>query len=299
LAEGPASELKLWCNLALLRSMHLTQQQPCWLATLSCVLPRTGVEMAPDKQSRRHTSHRLFIEIRVNKRLTQVRLFGNDSIQATDVGLAHKFILEERLYISDADTAEIEVRARIRLEDAGEGTRQAESFTAASSERLLWTHYVRPECEYAAQLAGAAAANHKQEPSLSLERGEWQTWLSAYSKFHERIVDGKCASRYLVFEAAGDKGLGNKMMGLSSALLAAMLTGASYTYIYTCIYVYLYTYIHTYIHTYVHTYIHTYMHACIHTYIIYIMYVCMDTYIIYKKVYICIHISIYIYIFCR
>ena len=275
--------------------------------------------MAPDKQSQRHTSHRLFIEIRVNKRLTQVRLFGNDSIQVTDVGHAHKFILEERLYISDADTAEIEVRARIRPEDAGEGTRQEESSTAASSERLLWTHYVRPECEYAAQMAGAAAANHKQsqkcrqqlqdcmslqdtshahdpqkqhncrgkvarceaaaeaaaaEEEAQRERGEWQTWLSAYSKFHERIVDGKCASRYLVFEAAGDKGLGNKMMGLSSALLAAMLTGASYTHTHT--------HTHTYIHTYIHTYVYTNTHTYIHTYIHYIYYVCMYTCIIYR-----------------
>jgi len=101
----------------------------------------------------------------------------------------------------------------------------------------------------------------EEEEEAQVERGEWQTWLSAYSKFHERIVDGKCASRYLVFEAAGDKGLGNKMMGLSSALLAAMLTGASYIYLYT------------------HTRARTHTYRCIYIYIHYIYYVCMYVYI--------------------
>jgi len=52
--------------------------------------------------------------------------------------------------------------------------------------------------------------------------------MEAYSTFHQRVVDGRCGPRYLVFRASGVKGLGNQMMALSAALLAAMVSDRAF-----------------------------------------------------------------------
>lgn len=52
--------------------------------------------------------------------------------------------------------------------------------------------------------------------------------MDVYSRFHERVVDGRCAPRFLVFEVVGVKGLGNQMMAISAALLAAMVSDRAF-----------------------------------------------------------------------
>lgn len=113
-----------------------------------------------------------------------------------------------------------------------------------------WSQHVLPECEYAAQLAGVARERRRGDGpnvhahkvpgdihgvngtrgggSISWEMYGWWWAMEAYSKFHQMVVDGECAPRYLVFRAYGVKGLGNRMMALSGALLAAMVSDRAF-----------------------------------------------------------------------
>ena len=105
------------------------------------------------------------------------------------------------------------------------------------------------QCSYTTQLdAAAAQAGAEGDASGS----SWTQWLEEYSRcglgqhsagvcfflcsdlraraarFHDRVVDGECSPRFLIFEPSEKKGLGNQMIALSSALLAAMVSDRAF-----------------------------------------------------------------------
>jgi hypothetical protein len=178
-------------------------------------------------------------QTRVDDQLRQVRVLASarshscgERKEGRRGGQSIRWLLHERLPMGGSHA--VEVNAHL----AGHGI----------SSR--WSQHVLPECEYAAQLAGVARARRRGDGpsvharkvpgdihSVNGERGggsvSWEMYgwwwaMEAYSKFHQMVVDGECAPRYLVFRASGAKGLGNKMMALTGALLAAMVSDRAF-----------------------------------------------------------------------
>jgi len=98
-----------------------------------------------------------------------------------------------------------------------------------------WAAAASSPCHFAGELAASAAAADAAAATATVDAvptdggaAAWGRWVGRYSEFHERVVDGRCAPRFLVFEVAGVKGLGNQVMALSAALLAAMLSDRAF-----------------------------------------------------------------------
>lgn len=88
-----------------------------------------------------------------------------------------------------------------------------------------WVAAASSPCRFTGELT--AVADSGAVPA-EVGTAAWGHWMDRYSEFHERVVDGRCAPRFLVFEVAGVKGLGNQMMALSAALLAAMMSDRAF-----------------------------------------------------------------------
>ena len=98
-----------------------------------------------------------------------------------------------------------------------------------------WAAAASNPCHFAGELAASAAAADAAAATATVDAvptdggaAVWGRWVGRYSEFHERVVDGRCAPRFLVFEVAGVKGLGNQVMALSAALLAAMVSDRAF-----------------------------------------------------------------------
>eukprot|EP00960_Hanusia_phi_P062888 765293-Hanusia_phi.AAC.1 len=83
-----------------------------------------------------------------------------------------------------------------------------EGFLTFSEQNLL----LEPQCEFSSQTT----------PST------WDAWMERYAEFHSNVLRGVCAQRYLVFNATGRRGVGNRMITLTSTLLAALATNRAF-----------------------------------------------------------------------